>query len=59
MINMTAEKVVVSERQIGICREADNDRLSDLSGRDTVNIPQYDVDALASKEIYERIIKRL
>ena len=59
MINMTKEMVVVNEIQTGICREADNDRLCDFNGRDVVELMSTDIEAIASKEIYEKIVKSM
>ncbi len=59
MINTTNEMVVVNEIQMGICREADNDRLCDSNGRDVVDIMSIDIEAIASKEIYEKIVKSM
>lgn len=59
MINLSDKRVVIYEKQTGICREADNDRLSDMSGRDTVDVAPFDIEAMASKAIYERLTKLL
>ena len=59
MINTTKEMVVVNEIQTGICREADNDRLCDFNGRDVVELMSTDIEAIASKEIYEKIVKSM
>ena len=59
MINLTDEDVIISERQMGICREEDNERLCDVSGRETSLIHPEDVNALRSKELYENITKNL
>ncbi len=59
MINLTDKPVVVYERQMGVCREEDNDRLSDMSGRDTVDIDLNDDNAMVSKVIYEKVTKSL
>ena len=59
MINMTDQPVIVHEKQIGICREDDNDRLSDMSGRETVEIDNNDHDALLSIKIYKDLISQI
>ena len=46
MINRTSTPVIVIEKQIGICREEDNDRLCDLSGREVMDIAADDLKAL-------------
>jgi len=55
MINMTAQPVVVYEKQMGVCREEDNDRLCDFGGRETLEIKEDDLIALASKVEYLKI----
>ena len=57
MINLTNEEVVIFERQMGVCREEDNERLCDASGRETSHIHPEDVNALKSKELYEKLTK--
>lgn len=59
MINLSDEKVVVREMQLGVCREEDNDRLSDINGRETLFIDPSDLNALESVALYQRIIKNL
>ncbi len=59
MINLTDEKVIVHERQTGVCREEDNDRLSDINGRDTEEIALDDEKAMISRAIYEKLTKSL
>jgi len=55
MINMTDKPVVVYEKQTGLCREEDNDRLYDFSGRQTLEIAVDDHAAHKSKLEYLRI----
>ena len=59
MINMTAMPVVVYEIQMGVCRESDNDRLCDFSGRETLKIEKDDLMALKSKELYLKVMESL
>jgi len=59
MVNLTNEPVIVYEKQIGLCYEADNERLCDANDRETLAIAADDHDALAAKKIYEHIIQFL
>mgnify|MGYP006307997817 CR=1 FL=1 len=36
MINLTSDLVLVKEKQTGMCREDDNERLCDINGRQTI-----------------------
>lgn len=46
-------------KQIGVCREADNDRLCDFGGRDTVPVAEEDKVALDSVALYKQTILKL
>lgn len=48
MINKTGKPVVVYEKQMGICREEDFERLCDFGGRETCSIDEHDLVALKS-----------
>ncbi|MEZ5814665.1 MAG: phosphomannose isomerase type II C-terminal cupin domain [Alphaproteobacteria bacterium] len=56
MMNLTDEPLIVYEKQIGICREEDNDRLYDMNGRETLEIAADDHKALESVELYKKAI---
>jgi len=55
MINVTDKPVVVYEKQMGLCRESDNDRLCDFGGRDVMDIDKNDAMALKSKSLYLKV----
>lgn len=59
MINSSDEKVVIHERQTGVCREDDNDRFCDVNGRDIIAPNPSDLNALESVELYKRVINNL
>ncbi len=59
MINLNNEEIVVHERQIGVCRESDNDRLCDFNGRDTIPVIDTDFNALKSILLYKKITASL
>lgn len=59
MINMTNDPVVVYEKQVGFCREDDNDRLYDFNGRETLPVDALDHDAISSIEIYKKVMHSL
>ena len=59
MINASNEQVTVYEKQIGVCREDDNDRLRDMNGRATLPIDTSDTLALKSAQLYERVVSDL
>jgi mannose-6-phosphate isomerase-like protein (cupin superfamily) len=56
MINYSGENVVIHERQTGICRESDNDRLMDLNGRATCNKKNQNQDIGESCQLYQNAI---
>ncbi len=59
MINMTDEPVMVYEKQVGVCREEDNDRLCDLSGRKVEFIHPEDKATLHAVDVYKDVTKSL
>jgi mannose-6-phosphate isomerase-like protein (cupin superfamily) len=59
MVNMSHGEIVVYEKQMGVCREEDNDRLFDMAGREIVEIAADDAMAHKSVELYKKIIQDL
>ena len=59
MINLGREPVLLYEKQIGVCREDDNDRLYDYAGRPANLVDTKDKVALRSVHIYKSVIRLL
>ena len=57
MVNLTGQNVSVYERQTGNCREEDNLRLMDDSGRPTVTIDHPHLNA--AKQNYANLMQRI
>lgn len=55
LMNLSTSPLVITEKQIGICREEDNDRLCDMNGRQTVTICPDDDIAHKSIELYTQV----
>ncbi|MCB9982186.1 MAG: phosphomannose isomerase type II C-terminal cupin domain [Rhodospirillales bacterium] len=55
MMNLIDRPLIVYEKQMGLCREDDNDRLYDFNGRETVPVAEDDHKALESIELYKKV----
>ncbi len=59
MINLGREPVLLYEKQIGVCREDDNERLYDYAGRPVDPVDVKDRVAMQSIERYKSLIRLL